>query len=287
VRVVVTGGRGLIGRHAVDELVGAGHDVISIARPADASVEGLRTAQRELVGDAAEPELLRSAMAGADAVVHLAAIPAPVGHTAVELVAANTLTTMSVLEAAGESGVRGAVIASSVSILGMAWSAERMPPLRLPVDEDHPLRPTEGYALSKECDEACARMAALRWGLPVVALRFPFTQTADAIRARAADDSDAGRLALAKELWGYLDVRDAARAIRLSVEAAVRGALPGATVLNIIADDPLLDEPLEQLVRAAHPEYDGPVPARGGAYDIRRAEQSIGFRAERLVHNAY
>lgn len=100
-----------------------------------------------------------------------------------------------------------------------------MSPLYLPVDEVHPLRPTEGYALSKECDEASARMATRRWNLPVVAMRFPFTATSAMIEARRRDP-DAGTT-LAKELWAYLDVRDAARAVELAVVATGRGQAAG------------------------------------------------------------
>lgn len=281
-RVVFTGGAGLIGRWAIDELVGAGHDVVSVVRGAPQLQRGLRAAQEQIIADAGDPEVLGAACRGADGVVHMAAIPAPVGHTARELLAANALTTMTVLEAAGEAGIRGAVIASSVSALGMAWSEEFMSPLYLPVDEEHPLRPTEGYALSKEHDEATARMAARRWGMSVFALRFPFTQTEDQILERRAADDDASRRAMAKELWGYLDVRDAARAVRLSLEAAVASDEAGCTVLNVIADDVLSDRPLDELVAQWHPGLAVPPGQRGG-YDVERARRIIGFSAEHRV----
>lgn len=286
-RVVFTGGRGLIGRWAVDELVRAGHDVVSIVRDRSVVTPGLRQAQEEVVADAGDVDVLRRLCADAEGVVHLAAIPAPVGYTARELLAANTLTTMSVLEAAGEAGVAGAVLASSVSALGMAWSQDIMSPLYVPVDEDHPLRPTEGYALSKENDEAAARMAARRWGMTVFALRFPFTQTPEAIAERRADRSDEQDLAFAKELWGYLDVRDAAIAVRLALETAVESDESASTVVNVIADDVIVDEPLGDLMRRWHPSVDAVTEGQRCAYDVSRAETAFGFRAAHLVHNAY
>lgn len=285
-RVVLTGGRGNIGRWAVDELVAAGHDVVSVVLETTEIPPGLRAPQQEIVADAGDPEVLRDACQGADGLVHLAAIPAPIGHTARELIEANTLMTMTVLEEAGVAGIRGAVLASSVSALGMAWSEELMPPLYLPVDEAHPLRPTEGYALSKECDEAVARMAARRWGMSVFALRFPFTQTAEAIQARIAEAPASQARVFAKELWGYLDVRDAAMAIRLALENAVSSGDGGSSVLNIMADDVCFDESLSELVRLWHPSV-GAVPAGiRCAYDVSRAEAQIGFRARHLVHHA-
>lgn len=287
-RIFVTGGAGRIGRYAVDRLVAQGHDVTAIVRsPSTTSEVGLNRATREVVGEASDTSLLIESMAGVDAVLHLAAIPGPTDHTAKELLVANTVTTMAVLEAAGNAGVAAVGIASSISILGLAWADELMTPAYLPIDELHPLWPTEGYALSKECDEAAARMASRRWQMPVVAMRFPFTADHDAIQERrrhACDDPSRARQA-AKELWAYLDVRDAARACELALTAAVDGGLPGATVLNIIADDLLVDEPLGELVDRWHSSLAADARANGfrGAYDLGRARDALGFSAEYLV----
>jgi nucleoside-diphosphate-sugar epimerase len=266
--------------------VRSGHEVLAIERAPSAEPRpGLLGATTRVIGDAADAELMNSAMQGIDAVVHLAAIPGPEGHTARELLAANSLATMTVLEAAGECGVSGAVIASSISILGMAWADELMDPLYLPVDEAHPLRPTEGYALSKECDEAAARMASRRWGLPIVAMRFPFTNTREQIESRRADA--ASSTALAKELWAYLDVRDAARAIESAVTAMVDGTVRGCNVVNVVADDVIFDRPIGELLKEWHPGV--PFAADRyelrGAYDVTRARRLLGFEAEHLIHH--
>ncbi len=283
-KILVTGGRGLIGRWVVDELVRAGHTVVSVVRTGSPPVVGsLRAAQHEILGDASDADLMSNLCTDVECVVHLAAIPAPVGYTARELVVRNSVTTMTVLEAAGEAGVRGVVMASSISVLGMAWSAATMPPLSLPIDEEHPLRPTEGYALSKEFDEASARMAARRWNLPIVALRFPFTQTREAIAIRASDPAQAERLA--KELWAYLDLRDAARAVRLAVETATSDALPGATILSIMADDVCSPEPIAALIDRWYPSMRGVLPPEARcAYDTSAAVRAIGFQAEHRLN---
>ncbi|MGO4594933.1 NAD-dependent epimerase/dehydratase family protein [Leifsonia sp. 2TAF2] len=284
-KILVTGGSGLIGRFAVDRLVRSGHDVLAVERTASAPhAAGLLRATTEVIGDASDPRLMDSVMPGIDAVVHLAAIPAPLGHTARELLTANSITTMTVLEAAGEHGVKAVVMASSISILGMAWCADLMDPLYLPVDEDHPLRPTEGYALSKECDEAAARMASRRWGLPIVAMRFPFTDTRESIQSRRTDADATTRLA--KELWAYLDVRDAARAIELGIGAMIDGAVRGCSVVNVLADDVLLDEPLGELMSLWHPAvpFDADQYGFRGAYDASSARELLGFEAEHLIH---
>lgn len=283
--ILVTGGAGLIGRFVVDRLVRSGHDVLAVVRtPPGPSKDGLRRATTEVIGDVSDAELMNSVMPGIDAVVHLAAIPAPVGHTARELLVANSVTTMTVLEAAALNAVKAVVMASSISILGMAWCSEMIDPLYLPVDEAHPLRPTEGYALSKECDEAVARMATRRWGLPIVAMRFPYTATSEMIEARRTDPDHSATLA--KELWAYLDVRDAARAVELAIDAMIDGAVRGCSVVNVIADDVIVDQPLSELMKAWHPEASFEADQYGllGAYDVTKARDLIGFEAENLIH---
>ena len=231
-RILVTGGGGLIGRHVVDRLVASGNDVVSYERDAGDVEPGLRTAATTVRGDLADSAQVNAVLAdGIEGVIHLAAVPAPVGHTAVDLVRANTVTTTTVLEAAGTAGVTNVVLASSISVLGMAWADELMSPVSVPIDESHPLWPTEGYALSKEHDEATARMAARRWGMTVACLRFPFTTTQDALQARLHGGTpDELAAEMAKELWAYLDVRDAAEACELALLAAVQGRWEGAVV---------------------------------------------------------
>ena len=139
--------------------------------------------------------------------------------------------------------------------------------------------------MSKECDEASARMANRRWGIPIVAIRFPFTATAEMIEARRIDPDQATMLA--KELWAYLDVRDAARAVELAIRGMDEGTVTGCSVINVLADDVLLDDSLENLMGEWHPgvPFDATdYPARG-AYDASAARSLIGFDAEYLLHD--
>jgi nucleoside-diphosphate-sugar epimerase len=273
-RVVVTGAGGGIGRVVVAELAAHGHQVVALDRAAD----GLPTAAAEVhVGDCRDAALVRAAVGGADAVVHLAGVPAPGVVADQELFAGNTQATFTVLDEAVRAGVRRVATASSVSALGAAWSSDHVSPLYLPLDEAHPLRPREAYALAKQVDEATEAMFCRRDGITVVALRFPFTTTAEAIAeraARVADDPSEG----ARELWAYLDVRDAARACRLAVE---RSLPAGFHPVYVVADDTLAPLPTERLVRQFHPETElrAPLPGRRTAYATARAVALLGFRA--------
>lgn len=286
-RILMTGGAGLVGRAVVAHLASLDHEIISLVRRPSAEQLPARVSER--IADATDATAVDELMAEQiDAVVHLAAIPSPGDRAAVDLVAANTMATLAVLEAAAHHDVRTVVLASSISVLGMAWSPEVMHPVFVPVTEEHPLRPTEGYALSKEMDEAAARMAARRWGLSVVSLRLPFTGTAEMIRERAAlaEREDSTRFALAKELWAYLDVRDAARAVELSIAASRAGRLSGAHVLNVVADDVLLDDDIADLLESWHPRTPVVGQFSRGAYTTDAAAEKIGFQAVHLLDHS-
>ncbi len=122
------------------------------------------------VGDSRDEALLARALAGADALIHLAAIPTPLLGTPREVFATNTQATFVALEAAGVAGVARVAIASSISLLGLPYGRKGLAPLYAPVDERHPNIGTDPYALSKEVDEATAAMMHRRHGYQVVAL---------------------------------------------------------------------------------------------------------------------
>jgi uncharacterized protein YbjT (DUF2867 family) len=114
IRIAVVGATGFVGRHLVAHLTGAGHRVVAISR------SGERRPDWE---DAVEPRAadvttgagLAAALAGVDAVVHLAAIPRESkGRTFEEV---NVEGTRRVVEVAREAGVRRFV---HLSVLGVA-----------------------------------------------------------------------------------------------------------------------------------------------------------------------
>ncbi|GAA3414526.1 NAD(P)-dependent oxidoreductase [Streptosporangium vulgare] len=162
-------------------------------------------AGRVVVGDVGDPATVRDALDGVDAVAHFAAIPAPVLGTPEEVFCGNTRATFVVLEEAGQAGVRRAAIASSYSVLGFPWASRPLHPAYLPIDEALPLQVEDPYGLSKQADEATAAMMARRYGMTVVALRFPLIGgPGDKLDKRAeeyAEDPGSG----AAELWTYLD----------------------------------------------------------------------------------
>jgi UDP-glucose 4-epimerase len=170
-RVVVTGGAGNVGSHIVDAAIAAGaREVIAL----DALVRGvpenldraLGTGKARLVElDIRDREAVVASLQGCDVVFHQAALrwtrcqEAP--HECQEVMVDGTF---NVLEAATQAKVRRVVLASSAVVYGE--------PVRLPIDEDHPLNGTTVYGAAKVANEQMGHAFARLHDLPVVALRY-------------------------------------------------------------------------------------------------------------------
>ncbi|MFI6478521.1 NAD-dependent epimerase/dehydratase family protein [Nonomuraea sp. NPDC050663] len=276
-RVLVTGAAGDLGRVVLELLARLGVSVTGLDRhdPGDLPLE------RMVVGDAGEPTVVRQALPGAEAVIHLAAIPAPVLGTPEEVFCGNTRATFVVLEEAGHAGVRRVALASSMSATGMAWAERDLHPAYVPVDERLPLQVEDPYGLSKQVDEATAEMMSRRHGMTTVALRFPrLGGPGDKLQETAkqwADEPGSG----AAELWAYLDYRDAARAAWL----AITRPLTGHHVLFVAAPNTLAALPTEQLLDAYHPDAarTAALPGRSVPVDVGAARRALGFSAGHVV----
>jgi nucleoside-diphosphate-sugar epimerase len=271
-RVLVTGAAGLIGTAVLDRLATGGVPVTALVLD---ETPGVR-AGRVVVGDAGDPDVVAVALGGVTAVIHLAAIPTPLDDPDHVVFGRNTGATFAVLDGAGRAGVRRAAIASSYSVCGLPFARvpTRLP--YLPLDVRTPLQITDPYALSKQVDEATAAMMHRRYGLDVVALRLPFVGPAGKLARMAAwYAGEPGRGA--PNLWSYLDVRDAARAL----VAALRPAEPGNHVLYLAAPETLSARPTEWLLDRFHPGVPRPsFPGRSVPIDLEPARNLLGFEAE-------
>ena len=209
-KIVLTGASGRVGRYVLSELA-SDHDVVAFdARPPlDSSV-------RFVQGDITRLADCRQALEGAEVVVHLAAIPNPLNDPPERVMQINAMGTFNVIEAAVQVGVRRVVIASTDSALGFVFRRRDFLPDYLPIDEAHPLQPQDAYGLSKLIDEEICRSYSRAYGLETICVRICrviFPEEVE-LNQKLADDPTV----LAKGLWVYLDVRDAARAFRLAAE---------------------------------------------------------------------
>jgi nucleoside-diphosphate-sugar epimerase len=276
--VLVTGANGRLGSAVVDEFASHGIDVVAVDRtPLPTRTSAARFHHLEgndLAG-------LVSAMQGCSGVVHLAAIPHPVEGKEEVVFGNNTGATFAALQAAVMAGITRVVIASSVSAYGTAWSAEPTTFDYVPVDEDHPMRNADPYGLSKEVDERTAEMFSRRAPMTVVALRFHWLATPEEQQERVRTQPEEGSAEDLRVLWGYVDVRDAARACRLALEAAADQSL-GFVPINIVAADVLAKRPLKQLLasHAPHVQVRAELDETAGGFSIDRAREVIGWEPQ-------
>jgi nucleoside-diphosphate-sugar epimerase len=165
--ILVTGSTGFIGRPLCRELLEAGASVRGASREAGPHpVPGVERAQ---VADSLDRRAVRAAVAGADAVVHLAARVHVMRERSTDPLAefrrANVASTALLAEEAASAGAGHLVFASSVKAVGegntTAWTEDTTP------------APVDPYGRSKLEAELALRAAAERHGLRASMLRFP------------------------------------------------------------------------------------------------------------------
>ncbi|MBR7836586.1 NAD(P)-dependent oxidoreductase [Actinospica durhamensis] len=269
-KVLVTGAAGTLGREVLARLRSQGWTVRADDRvPVDPGL-----ADEVTSGDLCDPGHVGDLVAGVSAVVHVAAIPAPMLAPEREIFTNNVLSTYQVLDAAGRAGVKRIVYVSSTSALGFAYSAHGTSPLQAPVTEEHAFLAEDVYGLSKHLGERIARTVALRWDATVVSLRFPFLGAGERLRRHLASvHADPGNDR--KGLWAWLDTRDAARA----VEAALTRPLTGHHLINVVAPDTSSPVPTAQLMARYHPGsvLTEPIEGFGTTFSTARSRELLGF----------
>ncbi|KTS07985.1 NAD-dependent epimerase/dehydratase family protein [Microbacterium testaceum] len=277
-RILVTGADGEIGRAVSESLVAAGHAVTALSL----SFASPHPADRLIEGDATSPEVVDRAMDDVDAVAHFAAIPHPSLGTPIDVFRVNTAATFTVLTRAGERGVRRAVIASSINAIGYPNNPHGAFPPAFPLDVHTPPDIADAYSLSKLVDERTAAYAHRRYGLDVVALRFPLVKWPDVLRDAARDVQD-DPARLAREGWAYLTMHDATRAVQRALDAEV----VGAPVIPLSAADTLLPVDSAELVARYAPGtvLSRPVAGRDALVDTSAARDLLGFEPSESIHD--
>jgi nucleoside-diphosphate-sugar epimerase len=292
-QVLVTGGAGRLGRYVVHELTGRCHVSVldgqeQAAAPVDLPVPFPPV---DFPVDVLDLDALRSAMRGQHAVLHLAAIDSSVTAPPEAVFDANVRGTWNVLHAAAVAGVRRVVICSSSSATGLDYTNPRLPPVYLPIDEDHPLRPSQAYGLSKQIDELIAQSFGSRGGMEVICLRPAWVLFPEAVRRVLGHQRDAAPPPLPSApgrhreplplLRSYVDPADAARAFRLALElpttpyrvfiiTAADTFEPEATLSHL---EKTYGKPLPRVVKPGI--YAGNPHA--SAFDISRAREILGW----------
>jgi UDP-glucose 4-epimerase len=273
VRVLVTGSSGALGS-AVASLL-AGHDVVGLD-----ALPGPRTT---VVADLRDERAVRSAVAGAAAVVHTASLHAP--HVPLrskrDFIDVNGAGTQTALDAAAEAGVSQVVYSSTTSVYGHAL--EPRGDAAVWVDEALTPEPRDIYDVTKLAAEALCRLLTSETGMPTTCLRvsrFSFEDRPD--------------LAVPYCLHRAVNVTDAARAHVL----ALRHPGAGHRVLNVSGASPFRREDTPELLDHADAVLRRRAPAlaallvRHGralptrvarVYAIDRARADLGYEPQHGV----
>lgn len=270
-RIALTGAGGRIGRAIVAQALAAGREVVGIDRtvPDDApGGAGLRWVQ----ADATDYEAVLAAFEGCDALIHMAAIPAPIGHPDHVVHNNNVVGSYNALRAAVEHGIGRICQASSVNAIGLAFSREAHFDF-LPIDETHPCYVEEPYSLSKWiCEQQADSFARRHADIRIASMRFHHVVPDRSIAGGFYNSLEPGS---AKHLWAYTLIGPAAQACLLSLEAD----FTGHEVFYVVAPDTTIDIPSVELARRFHPD----VPIRGDLsghrafFDSSKAGRMLGW----------
>ncbi|RIX27554.1 NAD-dependent epimerase/dehydratase family protein [Amnibacterium setariae] len=231
-RVVVTGSRGKVGRATAQAFADAGHDVVGVDLVRPVFDAGVVVPGRYVQADLTDAGSAFAVVAGADAVVHTAAIPQPTGNPPHVVLETNLMSTFNLVEAAVRFGVKRFVNVSSESIVGNFFPERPFLPDYLPMDEEHPLYPQDPYALSKAFGEQLMDAAVRRSDLRTISIRPSTVHNEDNYESnlgkQVRDPSN-----LSANFWSYIDVYDLADALVL----AAQSDLPGHEVFYIASPD--------------------------------------------------
>lgn len=167
--ILVTGSSGRIGRQVVGALLGQGRRVRGLDRVASGRQD---PGFEEVTGLLDDPATVARATEGATHVLHLGALMSWAAEDRDAMFRANVEGTRLLLDGAAAAGVGRFVFASSGEVY------PETSPESLPVTEDHRLRPTSAYGLTKLLGEELVRFHARQGRMETVVLRFSHTQDA-------------------------------------------------------------------------------------------------------------
>ncbi|MGA5302081.1 NAD-dependent epimerase/dehydratase family protein [Nucisporomicrobium flavum] len=271
-RVVVTGGNGKLGRAVVAHLGEHGYEVVNLdrtGRPPQTRIDLTDYGQtaEALTG-------IDDRYGSVDAVVHLAAIPAPGLLPNAATFHNNMLATFNVFQAAKLAGITNVVWASSETVLGLPFTT---PPPYIPVDEEYPARPESTYSLVKHLEEQMAAQFC-RWNPELKMIGLRFSNVMDPEDYAEFPSFDADPRSRSWNLWGYIDARDGAQAVRKALEFEGTG-----TEVFIIANaDTVMSRTSASLAAEVFPGV--PVTKELGEHEtllsIDKARRVLGYEPE-------
>jgi UDP-glucose 4-epimerase len=258
VRILVTGSRGKVGAATVAALHDAGHEVTACDLGRPVFERGAPSAPTYRQADLTRPGDAYAVTYGHDAVIHAAAIPDPLHNPPATVFENNLMATFNTLEAAVRLNVPRFVHVSSETVPGFFFPEREWVAEYAPIDEEHPIRPQDPYALAKHFGEQLMDAAVRRSDVRCISIRPSWVQWEGNYERNVGPclrDPDEG----SASFWSYIDAYDLADALRLAAESE----LPGHEVMYIASPDNCANRPLAEMVRRHH----------GDAVELRDVER--------------
>ncbi len=275
-RVLVTGGEGRLGAVVVADLLAHGHQVVSVDQE-----RRFVGNQQFLRADLSDHGQVMSLFMGVedrfdhvDALVHLAAVPAPGLLPNSATFRNNMLTTYNVFTAALTAGVKNVVWASSETVLGLPF--DEAPPY-LPLDEEYRVRPNSTYSMVKAMEEELAfHLCRQDPELKMHGLRFSNVMLPDDYARFPSFDADP--LLRKWNLWSYIDARDGAQACRRALEIDA----VGFEVFIIANTDTVMQQDSSTLARQFWPdvEFRSPLGRHDSLMSTAKARRLLGYEPQ-------
>lgn len=272
-RVVVTGGSGKLGRAVVRDLVAHDWEVVNLdaVAPLEQDCPFVKVDLTDFGQVVAALTAVDDRYSRVDAVVHLAAIPAPGLRPNPATFANNVPASYNVFAAARVAGIRNIVWASSETVLGLPFD---IPPPYVPADEEYPASPESTYSLGKHLEEQMAAQFC-RWDPELKMIGLRFSNVMDVEDYAAFPSYDADPELRSWNLWGYIDARDGAQAVRRALDH--QGT--GADVFVIASPDTVMSRPNAELLKAVYPDV--PLRREVGPHEtllsIDKARRVLGY----------
>ncbi len=290
-RVLITGACGLIGRRLIGELEARDHELrlLDRERPEEATVfvsggdrqaAPFETHWPFVQASLEEEARIGQALAGMEAVVHLAASVTGLYDYAVETFRNNALGTYLVLNAARLAGVKRFLCASSVNAFGtIYWRLSGKPPVytKMPLDESYLPVPEDPYSLSKWVNEESCASFTRAFGITTAAFRFSGVWTEARYEERLAEGLPP-TTEWNDDLYQWGHCRDIVRGLRQALEAP---NLPAHGVYYLGASDTRCPEPTMEILERFRPDLaatvDPPLSGRASLISLERARKAFGY----------
>jgi len=269
-RIAVTGGNGDMGRSLMPYLLEQGHTVVSLDRTIPAAN---RQGVNYLIADTRDFGQLIAGIQGCEALIHLAAIRAPLNYPDPVVYADNTISSYNALSAASALGIKRVCLASSINAIGGAFS--RSPKYDyFPLDEQHSTYAEDPYSLSKWVLEQQADAFARRYDwMTISSLRLHWLLDS---RDEAVDNTATMEGLSIRHLWAYTLLGEARRAILLSISAD----FTSHEVFYIVAPQTASAQPSLELARQNYPnvEIRGDLSDHMGFFNCAKATRLLGWK---------